>query len=77
MSRLPRRNTRTVILAIVAMASLPWAAVTQFDMPMDDFLALLAGALGALVLVIAAAGITVFGFLAVRRLLARRNQSSS
>jgi len=71
-----RRNARTIFLAVLAMAALPWAAVTQFDMPREQFLALLAGALGGLLLIILAAAVAAALFLGLRRLWRRRRQSS-
>lgn len=70
-----RRNTRTILLAVCAMAALPWAAVTQFDMPRAQFLDLLWGALGALLLVILAAGAAAVLLLSLRRLWHRRRSS--
>lgn len=81
MIRLPRkgvrRSTRTVVLAIGAMALLPWAAVHQFGMPVAEFLRLLLGAVGALFVVILAAALTLLALVALRRLWERRDQSSS
>ena len=57
------------------MAALPWAAVTQFDMPKAQFLELLWGALGALLLVILAAGAAAALLLSLRRLWRRRRSS--
>ncbi|MEQ8263167.1 hypothetical protein [Pseudohaliea sp.] len=71
-----RRNTRTILLAVCAMAALPWAAVTQFDMPKAQFLELLLGALGALFLVILAAAAAAGLLLSLRRLWRRRRGSS-
>ncbi len=71
-----RRNTRTILLAVCAMAALPWAAVTQFDMPKAQFLELLWGALGALLLVILAAAAAAGLLLSLRRLWRRRRDSS-
>lgn len=70
-----RRNSRTILLAVCAMAALPWAAVTQFDMPRAQFLELLWGALGALLLVILAAGAAAVLLLSLRRLWRRRRSS--
>jgi hypothetical protein len=71
-----RRTARTIFLAVLAMAALPWAAVTQFDMPREQFLSLLMGALGALMLVILAAAFAAGLLLGLRRLWRRRRQSS-
>ena len=57
------------------MAALPWAAVTQFDMPKEQFLELVLGALLALLLVILAAGLTVGLFLGLRWFVRRRQSS--
>jgi hypothetical protein len=70
-SKSARRYWRTIILGTLALGVLVWAAVEQFDVPLEEVRALLLGTVLAVLLVIAAAGIFVLAWMGVRRLLRR------
>lgn len=59
MSKTNRRYIRTVILAVLAMSSLIWVAIEQFEIPAADMLILFCAT------VIGAAAIIAFAALAV------------
>ncbi len=71
MSKSARRYWRTVILGTLALGVLVWAAVEQFDVPIEEVQSLLLGTVLAVLLVIAAAGLFVLLWMGARRLLRR------
>ncbi len=76
MSKANRRYIRTIVLAVLAMSSLIWAAIDQFGISpqemLDLFLATAIGAGG----IILAAGIVVALGLGLRKLINRKNNRS-
>ena len=73
MSRSARRYWRTIILGILALGVLVWAAVEQFDVPIAEVRSLLLGTVIAVLLVIVAAGVFVVLWMGLRRLLRRQD----
>lgn len=71
MSKSARRYWRTIILGTLALGVLVWAAVEQFDVPIEEVRTLLLGTVLAVLLVIAAAGIFVLLWMGARRVLRR------
>ena len=71
MSRSARRYWRTIILGTLALGALVWAAVEQFDVPLEEVRSLLLGTVIAVLLVITAAGIFVALWMGARRILRR------
>ncbi len=69
-----KRYRRTVFLAVLACATLVWAAIEQFDIPAQEMAWLFAfSALGVLAIICAAA--LVMGlWLGLRRLFGRRQE---
>jgi hypothetical protein len=70
-SKSARRYWRTIILGTLALGVLVWAAVEQFDVPIEEVRTLLLGTVLAVLLVIAAAGIFVLLWMGARRVLRR------
>jgi len=71
MTKAGRRYIRTLLLAVMAMAALLWAAVDLFDIPPEEIMTLfLATAVGAAG-IIAAAALVVFLWIGLRKLIAR------
>jgi hypothetical protein len=70
-SKSARRYWRTIILGTLALGVLVWAAVEQFDVPIEEVRTLLLGTVLAVLLVIAAAGIFVLLWMGARRGLRR------
>jgi len=71
MTKAGRRYIRTLLLAVMAMAALLWAAVDLFEIPPEEIMALfLATAVGAAG-IIAAAATVVFFWIGVRKLIAK------
>jgi len=70
-SKASRRYYRTIILGVLAMSSLIWVAVDQFDISVDEMLSLFyATAIGA-GLIILAAGTVVVIWVLLRKLTTR------
>ena len=72
MSRPGKRYWRTLILGIMALAALVWAAVDQFDVSVEEVRELLLGTVLAVLLVICAAAVFALLWVGLRRLLRRR-----
>ncbi|MBA6412400.1 hypothetical protein H2508_04685 [Parahaliea sp. F7430] len=72
MSKAQRRYRRTIILGVLALAALVWAAVEQFGIPLETMLELALGSAIAVVMVIVAAGLVVSVWQLLRWLLRRR-----
>ncbi len=71
MTKAGRRYIRTLLLAVMAMAALLWAAVDLFDIPPEEIMTLfLATAVGAAG-IIAAAALVVLLWIGLRKLIAR------
>ena len=68
MSKAQRRYIRTIVLGVMAMAALIWAAVDQFGISWEEIGELFLGTVIAVALVIAAAAIVVALWLGLRRL---------
>ncbi len=71
MSRAQRRYLRTIILGILAMAALVWAAVEQFGIPLEEIGELFLATVIAVGVVIGAAAVVALLWLGLRRLLRR------
>lgn len=72
MSKAQRRYRRTIILGVLALAALVWAAVEQFGIPLETMLELALGSAIAVLMVIVAAGLVVSVWQLLRWLLRRR-----
>jgi hypothetical protein len=71
MSRAGRRYWRTLILGILALGTLVWVAVDQFDVPREEIRQLALGTVLAVLLVIGLAAIVAALWVALRRLFHR------
>ncbi len=69
MSKANRRYIRTVILAVLAMSSLVWVAIDQFEISIEEMLSLFyVTAIGVgVIIVFAAVGVTLLNV--VRKLI--------
>ncbi|GAB3276985.1 hypothetical protein [Parahaliea aestuarii] len=72
-SRAAKRFLRTMVLGILALATLIWAAVDQFGVSTDTLLELALGALLMVGFAIVAAALFVALWVGLRRLLRRRD----
>lgn len=71
MSRASRRYFRTIVLAVLAMASLIWVAIDQFGISQREMAELFVGTVLIAVLVIICAAIVVLLWVGLRKLLRR------
>ena len=71
MSRGSRRYYRTIVLAVLAMASLIWVAMDQFGITQREMTELFVGTLLIAALVICCAAIVVLLWVGLRKLLRR------
>ncbi len=71
MSRAGRRYWRTVILGILALGTLIWVAVDQFDVPIEEVRQLALGTVLVVLLVIVLAALCAALWVTLRRLLHR------
>ncbi|MEM1111758.1 MAG: hypothetical protein AAGI11_07610 [Pseudomonadota bacterium] len=67
-----RRYLRTIFLGIAAMGTLVWAAVDQFDIPVEEMLDLFLTSAAVMGLVIVAAGLSVALWVGLRQLFKGR-----
>ena len=72
MKRGYKRYRRTIILAVLAMGSLIWAAIDQFGVPPEEMGRLFLYSAAGVLFIIVAAGVTVGLFQGLKRLLGRR-----
>ena len=70
-SRANARYRRSIILGILALASLVWVATDQFGISPQDMAWLLVYVLAGMLGIVLTAGITVALFLGVRKLVQR------
>jgi hypothetical protein len=70
-SRASRRYYRTIVLAVLAMASLIWVAIDQFGISQREMTELFAGTVLIAVLVILCAAVVVLLWVGLRKLLRR------
>jgi hypothetical protein len=70
-SRANARYRRSLILGILALASLVWVATDQFGIPPQDMAWLLLYVVAGLMVIIVIAGIAVALWLGVRKLVRR------
>ncbi len=70
-SRATRRYYRTIVLAVLAMASLIWVAMDQFGISQREMTELFLGTVLIAVLVIVCAGVITLLWVALRKLLRR------
>ena len=73
MSGASRRYYRTIVLAVLAMASLIWVAIDQFGISHREMTELFLGTVLVAVLVILCAAVVVLLWVGLRKLL-RRDQ---
>ena len=71
MNRGYKRYRRTIFLAVLAMASLIWAAIDQFGVPPEEMARLFLYSAGGVLLIILAAAVTVGVFQLVKKLFRR------
>lgn len=71
MSRASRRYYRTILLAVLAMASLIWVAIEQFGISEREMTELFVGTVLIAVLVIFCAAIIAMLWIGLRKLLRR------
>ena len=71
MSRASRRYYRTIVLAVLAMASLIWVAIDQFGISQREMTELFVGTVLIAVLVILCAAVVVLLWAGLRKLLRR------
>ena len=71
MSKAQRRYVRTIILGVLAMAALVWAAVEQFGIPLREIGELFLATVIGVGLVIGAAALVAALWLGLRRLTRR------
>ena len=71
MSRASRRYYRTIVLAVLAMASLIWVAIDQFGISQREMTELFVGTVLIAVLVILCAAVVVLLWVGLRKLLRR------
>ncbi len=71
MSRASRRYYRTIVLALLAMASLVWVAMDQFGITQREMTELFVGTVLIAVLVIICAAVVVLLWVGLRKLLRR------
>ena len=72
MNRANRRYYRTIVLGVMAMAALVWAAMDQFGISQQEMTELFLGVVLVAVLVILCAGVIVLLWVTLRKWL-RRN----
>ena len=72
MNKANRRYYRTIILGVMAMAALVWAAMDQFGISQQEMTELFLGVVLVAVLVILCAGVIVLLWVTLRKWL-RRN----
>jgi hypothetical protein len=73
-SKATRRFRRTMVLGILCLAVLLWAAIDQFGVDPDEVMELALGSALAVLLVIIAAALFVALWLGLRRLLRRQRE---
>ena len=71
MTRSQRRYIRTIILGVLAMAALVWAAVEQFGIPLHEIAELFLATVIGVGAVIAASAVVMLLWLGLRRLMSR------
>ena len=71
MSKSSRRYYRTIFLGVAAMATLIWAAVEQFDIPLDVMMDLLLTAVLVTAVVIGLAALVTLSWLGLKKLAQR------
>ncbi|TXS95629.1 hypothetical protein FV139_07050 [Parahaliea maris] len=72
-SRAAKRFRRTMVLGVLALATLVWAAIDQFGVPVDTVVELALGSALMVVIAIVGAGLFVALWIGLRRLLRRRD----
>lgn len=66
-----RRYYRTVFLGVAALGTLVWAAIEQFDVPVEDMFQLFIGTLLSTLVVILFAALAVGIWMGVKKVLRR------
>ena len=77
MSKASRRFYRTLVLGLVALAAMIWAAVDQFGIARQDMLDLLYGTLMIAVGIIVLAALGVGFWVGIRKLFGRGDDSQA
>ena len=73
MSRASRRYYRTIILGVLAMASLIWVAMDQFGISQQEMIGLFLGSVLVTVGVIVFAALVALLWISIRKLLRRES----
>lgn len=72
-TRAAKRFRRTMVLGLLALATLVWAAIDQFGVPVDTVLELALGSALMVVTAIVGAGLFAALWIGLRRLFRRRD----
>jgi membrane protein DedA with SNARE-associated domain len=71
MSKANARHRRTTILGVLALASLVWVAVDQFDIPLEDMAWLLFYTVVVVLGIIVVAAVAVAAMIGLKKLLGK------